>query len=327
MLSSPQIASIVSSMSVISLVIALGAFIAVYVRNADGSRVRMRIKAIEARRAELKAELLEAPLTTRRRIAQRSPLAEDVLQKMTQFKLIDDDQLKAAELLLWQAGLRSNDLAVAVVLSRVVLPILFGSIALIAIFLLDLWPDMTGTKRALWISAALIAGYKGPSVYLNNRVTKRIEAIRMGLPDALDLLVICAESGMSIDAALVQVGSSLENSYPELADEVTLTSVELGFLTDRRQAYANLSKRVPLEALQGVCTTLVQTEKYGTPLSSALRVLTAEFRNDRMMRAEAKAARLPVLMTIPLVSFIMPALFVAILGPAACSIGDALQNF
>lgn len=327
MLSSPQIASIVSSMSVISLVIALGAFIAVYVRNADGSRVRMRIKAIEARRAELKAELLEAPLTTRRRIAQRSPLAEDVLQKMTQFKLIDDDQLKAAELLLWQAGLRSNDLAVAVVLSRVVLPILFGSIALIAIFLLDLWPDMSGTKRALWISAALIAGYKGPSVYLNNRVTKRIEAIRMGLPDALDLLVICAESGMSIDAALVQVGSSLENSYPELADEVTLTSVELGFLTDRRQAYANLSKRVPLEALQGVCTTLVQTEKYGTPLSSALRVLTAEFRNDRMMRAEAKAARLPVLMTIPLVSFIMPALFVAILGPAACSIGDALQNF
>lgn len=318
--------TIAQYLSVVSLLFAFAAFLAVYVRDAESSQVKIRIKAIEARRAELKAELLEAQPTARRRIAQRGPLAEHVLQGMARFKMIDDEQLKDAELRLWQAGMRSNDLAVAIILGRAVLPILFGVIALIAIFVLDLWPHMSGTKRALWICGALIAGYKGPDVYLNNRATKRTEAIRMGLPDALDLMVICAESGMSIDAALVQVGKSLENSYPELADEVTLTSVELGFLTDRRQAYANLSKRVPLDALQGVCTTLIQTEKYGTPLSSALRVLTAEFRNDRMMRAEAKAARLPVLMTVPLVSFIMPALFIVILGPAACAISDTMAT-
>jgi tight adherence protein C len=313
-------------MSAISLIIALSAFLIVFVRNADGSKVRMRIKAIEARRAELKAELLETPTKARKRIAQRSPLAERAFQKMRQFKLIDDDQLKATELLLWQAGLRSNDLAIAVILSRAVLPILFGGAALVAIFGLKLWPDMSAIKRALIVGGAIVAGYKGASIYLNNRVTKRIEAIRLGIPDALDLLVICAESGVSVDAALVQVGQSLENSYPELADEISLTAVELGFLTERRQAYENLSKRVPLDALQGVCTTLIQTEKYGTPLSSALRVLTAEFRNDRMMRAEEKAARLPVLMTIPLVTFIMPSLFIVILGPATCSIMDTLSK-
>jgi tight adherence protein C len=122
------------------------------------------------------------------------------------------------------------------------------------------------------------------------------------------------------------VAKELGRGYPELGDELTLTSIELGFLTDRRTAFENLATRVPLDAVKGVVTTMIQTEKYGTPLASALRVLSAEFRNERMMRAEEKAARLPAIMTVPLILFILPVLFIVILGPAACSISDNFVN-
>jgi tight adherence protein C len=144
------------------------------------------------------------------------------------------------------------------------------------------------------------------------------------LPDALDLLVICAEAGLTVDAAFNRVAKELGKAYPELGDEFGLTAIELGFLSERRQAFENLATRVDLEAIRGVVTTMIQTEKYGTPLASALRVLSAEFRNERMMRAEEKAARLPAIMTVPLILFILPTLFIVILGPAACSISDNL---
>jgi tight adherence protein C len=118
----------------------------------------------------------------------------------------------------------------------------------------------------------------------------------------------------------------LGRAYPELGDEFALTAIELGFLSDRRQAFENLATRVDLDAVKGVVTTMIQTEKYGTPLASALRVLSAEFRNERMMRAEEKAARLPAIMTVPLILFILPTLFIVILGPAACSINDAFLH-
>ena len=124
----------------------------------------------------------------------------------------------------------------------------------------------------------------------------------------------------------IAIARELGKAYPELGDEFALTAIELGFLTERRMAFENLSNRVPLDAVRGVVTTMIQTEKYGTPLASALRVLSAEFRNERMMRAEEKAARLPAIMTVPLILFILPVLFVVILGPAACSIADAFSH-
>ena len=153
-------------------------------------------------------------------------------------------------------------------------------------------------------------------------IDKRSAAIRKGLPDALDLLVICAEAGLTVDASFHRVARELGRAYPELGDEFGLTAIELGFLTDRRSAFENLAQRVDLDSVRGVVTTMIQTEKYGTPLASALRVLSAEFRNERMMRAEEKAARLPAIMTVPLICFILPVLFIVILGPAACSISD-----
>ncbi|MGH6629343.1 MAG: type II secretion system F family protein [Burkholderiales bacterium] len=172
-------------------------------------------------------------------------------------------------------------------------------------------------------AAAVGIGYKLPDIILTNKINKRTNEIRKGLPDALDLLVICAEAGLTVDAAFNRVAKELGRAYPELGDEFALTAIELSFLSERRQAFENLAYRVNLEAVKGVTTTMVQTERYGTPLASALRVLSAEFRNERMMRAEEKAARLPAIMTVPLILFILPVLFIVILGPAACSISDA----
>ena len=123
-----------------------------------------------------------------------------------------------------------------------------------------------------------------------------------------------------------RVAKELGRAYPELGDEFALTAIELSFLTERRQAFENFAYRVDLDAVRGVVTTMIQTERYGTPLASALRVLSAEFRNERMMRAEEKAARLPAIMTVPLILFILPVLFIVILGPAACDISDAFAG-
>jgi tight adherence protein C len=199
---------------------------------------------------------------------------------------------------------------------------LIGGGVLIAVYGFGWKEDWTPLKRFMLIAASLIGSYKAPDIFLSNKITKRSKEIQKGLPDALDLLVICAEAGLTVDASFHRVARELGKAYPELGDEFALTAIELGFLAERRQAFENLAARVKLDAVKGVVTTMIQTEKYGTPLASALRVLSAEFRNERMMRAEEKAARLPAIMTVPLILFILPVLFVVILGPAACAISD-----
>ena len=207
-----------------------------------------------------------------------------------------------------------------------VLPIVIGGGVGVYIYVLNGTPDWGNFKKFAAFAAAMILSYKAADIYLSNMVNKRTTAIRKGLPDALDLLVICAEAGLTVDTAFNRVAKELGRGYPELGDEFTLTAIELGFLTERRIAFENLAYRVNLDSIRGVVTTMIQTEKYGTPLASALRVLSAEFRNDRMMRAEEKAARLPAIMTVPLILFILPTLFIVILGPAACSIADAFSK-
>jgi tight adherence protein C len=205
-----------------------------------------------------------------------------------------------------------------------VLPIVIGTTVILGVYVLEWFPEWGAIKRYGLVAGSLIGSYKAPDLWLKNKVSKRSNAVRKGLPDALDLLVICAEAGLTVDAAFNRVARELGRAYPELGDEFGLTAIELGFLNERRQAFENLANRVDLEAVRGVVTTMIQTEKYGTPLASALRVLSAEFRNERMMRAEEKAARLPAIMTVPLILFILPTLFIVILGPAACSINDSL---
>ncbi len=217
-----------------------------------------------------------------------------------------------------------KDLAFVVIFARLVLPIVLGSFMIWLVYIYDYFPEWGTFKKYALTAGTFLLAYKAPDIWLKNKIQKRTSAIRKGLPDALDLLVICAEAGLTVDASFSRVSRELGKAYPELGDEFALTSIELGFLTDRRLAFENLAKRIDLDSVRGVVTTMIQTEKYGTPLASALRVLSAEFRNERMMRAEEKAARLPAIMTVPLILFILPVLFIVILGPAACSINDAL---
>jgi tight adherence protein C len=225
-----------------------------------------------------------------------------------------------------QAGYRNKEFAVFVIMARMIMPVVLGFVGVVVLYWAELFPDWSSFKRFMGFAALVVAGYKGPELFLKNKAGKRTDAIRKGLPDALDLLVICAEAGLTVDAAFNRVAKELGRAYPELGDEFALTAIELSFLTERRQAFENFAYRVDLDAVKGVVTTMIQTERYGTPLASALRVLSAEFRNERMMRAEEKAARLPAIMTVPLILFILPVLFIVILGPAACSISDAFSG-
>jgi tight adherence protein C len=308
--------------TILSAVATMAVMLAIYAATTVKDPMARRVKALNERREQLKAGIV-ASTNKRKKLTNRNQAADNVRQLLGQFQMLQDDQVKKAQQRLMQAGIRTKDLAFFIILARFVLPVVLGLTAVVMIYLLNHWPEWGAIRRYATVAGILVGSYKAPDVWLSNKVKKRSNAIRKGLPDALDLLVICAEAGLTVDAAFGRVARELGKAYPELGDEFGLTAIELGFLNERRQAFENLADRVDLEAVRGVVTTMIQTEKYGTPLASALRVLSAEFRHQRMMRAEEKAARLPAIMTIPLILFILPTLFVVILGPASCSINDS----
>ncbi|MEO6042037.1 MAG: type II secretion system F family protein [Croceibacterium sp.] len=311
------VATILAGIAAAAMVFAI--YAAVTVRDPMSKRV----KALNARREELKAGIIKQGARKRQSLLRRNDTTDKLKDTLASMKVLQDSQVKVIQQKLAQAGFRNKELAVAVIFARMVLPIALGFLAVVVIYWIDFFPAWGSFKRFAGFAVLVIGGYKAPELYLKNKSKKRTDAIRKGLPDALDLLVICAEAGLTVDAAFNRVAKELGRAYPELGDEFALTAIELSFLTERRQAFENFAYRVNLEAVKGVVTTMIQTERYGTPLASALRMLSAEFRNERMMRAEEKAARLPAIMTIPLILFILPVLFIVILGPAACSIADA----
>ncbi|HYI63767.1 MAG TPA: type II secretion system F family protein [Allosphingosinicella sp.] len=300
--------------------------VAIYAAATVRDPMAKRVKALNERREQLKAGIVASTSKRRKAITNRNEMADKVRDVLASLKMLQESQVLKTQAKLMQAGIRSKDLAFVVIFARLVLPILFGGFAIVMVYMVDYFPTWGAFKKYGLVAGVLILAYKAPDLWLKNRIDKRVSAVRKGLPDALDLLVICAEAGLTVDAAFGRVARELGRAYPELGDEFALTSIELGFLTDRRFAFENLARRIDLDSVRGVVTTMIQTEKYGTPLASALRVLSAEFRNERMMRAEEKAARLPAIMTIPLILFILPVLFIVILGPAACSINDALLS-
>jgi tight adherence protein C len=308
--------------TLLSAVAAFAVLLAIYAATTVKDPMARRVKALNERREQLKAGIV-ASTNKRRKLSNRNEAADRVRSVLSSFKMLQDDQLKKTQQKLMQAGIRTKDLAFFIIAARFIMPLVLGSIAVTIIYVVHMFPTWSWLRQYMTVAAVLVGSYKAPDLWLKNRVNKRSNAVRKGLPDALDLLVICAEAGLTVDAAFGRVAKELGKAYPELGDEFGLTAIELGFLNERRQAFENLAGRVDLEAVRGVVTTMIQTEKYGTPLASALRVLSAEFRNERMMRAEEKAARLPAIMTIPLILFILPTLFIVILGPAACSIKDS----
>jgi tight adherence protein C len=174
--------------------------------------------------------------------------------------------------------------------------------------------------------AAALLGFYAPNIYLKNVAAKRAKQLQLALPDGLDLMVICAEAGLSLDATLLRVARELAASWPELAEEFALTAAELTFMPDRRLAFENLNNRTDSDAIRAVVNTLQQTAKFGTPLAHSLRILANESRAARMTRAEEKAARLPAMLTVPMILFILPTLFIVLLGPAAINIMDTFSK-
>jgi len=311
--------------TMLSAVATFAVLLAIYAATTVKDPMARRVKALNERREQLKAGIV-ASTNKRKKLTNRNEAADRVRSILSSFKMLQDDQIQKTQLRLMQAGIRTKDLAFFIIFARFVLPVVLGIGIVLLIYVINYFPDWGWFKKYATVAVTLVGSYKAPDLWLKNKVTKRSHAIRKGLPDALDLLVICAEAGLTVDAAFGRVSRELGKAYPELGDEFGLTAIELGFLNERRQAFENLANRVDLEAVRGVVTTMIQTEKYGTPLASALRVLSAEFRNERMMRAEEKAARLPAIMTVPLILFILPTLFVVILGPASCSIHDSFIN-
>jgi tight adherence protein C len=306
-------------LSGVAVMLVLGAVWSSFVvRDPMASRAKSLMKH---RRA------LQAGLVMPKKNRARAMLANGgwVRRTVERLNLMRSKHAERVQLSLAQAGWRSRDHVVLYLFIKTVLPFCVGLLAVIGLFVLPLF-DFELQMRALIALGLTFASAYLPDVYIRNAQTKRQQALTKGLPDALDLLVICAEAGLSLDAALKRVADEMARATPEIADEFQMTAIELSYLPDRRQALDNLNKRTDLAAIRGVVNTLTQTEKYGTPLAQSLRVLAGEFRNERMMKAEEKAAKLPATLTVPLILFIMPSLFVVLIGPAVLSTLDNLIN-
>ncbi len=298
----------------------LSCLLALWWALLDHDRGRARARTLQQRRQELLAAARAGRPPARRRRPSARTLLTRLVSQLELARSGVDERLRDR---LAQAGLRSPQARPIFLVAKLAAPILAGLAALVLVYAGDLAGKAPAT-RLLALVGAVLAGFYLPELYLTNRIAKRRQALQRALPDGLDLLVVCAEAGLSLDVALQRVADEMASTAPELAEEFGSTAVELNFLPERRQALVNLGRRVDLPAMRGVVNTLIQTEKYGTPLSHSLRVLSAEFREQRMLKAEEKAARLPATLTVPLIVFILPTLFVVLIGPAILDVYDNL---
>jgi tight adherence protein C len=306
--------------NILAALCGLGAFaVVVLIWSAliESDPLPARLKNITERRDELRSIEREKKISRREGMA-RSDFIKNLVQKL---KLEQGKQSAEIRLKLARAGYRSRDAVLSYLLLRILIPVGVGLVASLYMFVLDIG-HLQPIMKALVVLGATIFGVALPSIFIKNQSQKRETVLRKAMPDALDLLVICAEAGLSLDAALDRVSREIGPSCPELAEEVGLTAVELGFFPDRSKALQNLADRVPLQGVIALVNTLIQTEKYGTPLAQSLRVLSGEMREERMMAAETKAAKLPATLTIPMILFILPPLFVVLLGPAILKVTE-----
>ena len=282
-----------------------------------------RMRAVAVRRQELKGALVRAKRRTPQAAEGRMNLVRALVGRL---KLLQQHQTDALQRKLTQAGYRSKDAVFVFAFAKLVMPVVGVAVGVLASGM-DWDAVFSRMQTTAWLTL-IGCGYLGarlPDILVSNRRTKRYASIRKALPDALDLMMICAEAGLSLAAALDRVARELARVSPELSEEFSLASVELGFLPDRATALKNLAQRVEIKELTGFVNVVVQTEKYGTPIAQALRVLSKEFRTERMLRAEQKAARLPALMTVPMIVFILPTMFIIVMAPAIINVLDTMK--
>lgn len=308
-------ATLLSAVFAFATIVTLG--IPLLERNALGSRM----KAVAERREELRKKHHAA---LKQRGGLRSEPLGIVRQTVEGLHLSRIVEVEETRERLARAGYRGQGALMTFVFFRFVMPFIVFVAALIFLFLIShlKWSPFMKVNGALGLG---LAGFYLPDLFLSNRTSKRQASIMRAFPDALDLMLICVEAGMSIEAAFSRVSSEVGTQSPELAEELALTTAELSYLPDRRNAYDNLAKRCGHSGVKAVAAAVNQAEKYGTPVGTALRVTAHENREQRVMEAEKKAAALSPKLTVPMLIFFLPCLFVVILGPAIMNIMHSMH--
>ncbi|MBN9595823.1 MAG: type II secretion system F family protein [Afipia sp.] len=274
-------------------------------------RERMRQRERERLNRNEKVSLRQSPKQLVQRVVDDFNLGKWVAQEEAREKLV-------------MAGYRGQAPYITFLFFRLVMPIVFLIGAILYVFVLSNMQQPTPMKIGMCLGATWL-GMQAPMLFLKNAITKRQLSIKRAFPDALDLLLICIESGMSIEAAFRRVSQEIGSQSIPLAEEFSLTTAELSYLQDRKMAYENLAKRTGTEGVKSVCLALQQSERYGTPLGQTLRVMAQENRDMRMNEAEKKAAALPPKLTVPMIVFFLPVLFVVILGPTGIKVSEYMK--
>jgi len=302
--------------TVVAAIAAFASVIALSLPLLARDRLSLRLKAVSVRRSEL-AALQRASLSKRidPRTLKRQALMQAVIVRLKLQKTIEAKELKSR---LARAGWKGKAAPLTFVFCQVALPALFLFLGLFyAGVVFSHYPP---ASRAFIILLAMAIGAYLPTVALTNAIQKRQALLRRAFPDAVDLLVICVDAGLSIESAVTRVVDEMARTAPDLSEEFGLCAAELAFLGERRQAWENLAERTGLAEIRTFATTLIQSEKYGTPISQGLKVLAQENREARMAAAEKKAAALPAKLTVPMIIFFLPVLFMVIIGPAAIQV-------
>ena len=313
-----MIATLLEPANVILAIAGLGSFLTILAFGMPlvaRDNFDSRLRAVAQRREELQLAAdrqKEAASKSRLRQQHSKGYVKAIVDRL---KLANPANIKGVRDSLAQAGLRGPGPLYTYLFMRLVLPIAFLTITAIYLFAM-LRPDWSLIVKLLVCLLAGGLGFMFPKILLTNRIQKRQQAITKSYPDALDLMVICVEAGLSVEAAFNRVAEEFDETAPELAEEMGLTTAELAFLPDRRSALDNLSLRTGLPSVKSLVTALIQSEKYGTPVAVSLRVQANEQRDARMSRAEKKAGALPAQLTVPMIAFFLPVIFVVILGPA-----------
>jgi tight adherence protein C len=288
-------------------------------KNLEG-----RMKSVANRREELRRRSREAMAKGAAAGGLRNvdeSVYKRIVDRLQLSRLLEDPTLEGK---LAQAGFRGPKPISRFYFARLFAPIVLSSA--IAIYFLLVHVEMPGMQKFAIVVFGLVAGYYAPNIFISNVAAKRRDSIVGAFPDALDLLLICVESGMSIEASLQKVGQEIGSTSIELAEELTLLVAELSYLPERRMAYDGLGKRINHPGVKSVATAMIQSERYGTPLGTALRVMSKENRELRLSAAEKKAAALPAKLTVPMILFFLPVLFCFILGPAILRVQDTLAH-
>jgi tight adherence protein C len=278
-----------------------------------------RMRAVALEREKIRQRERERMAQESQKVKLRQTPKQYVQTIVDRFNLSKWVGQEEARLKLIQAGYRGQAPYVTYLFVRMVTPVACFLFAVVYLFVVLNFDQPATIKLGICIAAAYV-GMQLPLLLLKNKINRRQLSIKRAFPDTLDLLLICVESGMSIEAAFRKVSDEVGTQSVALAEELTLTTAELSYLPDRRQAYENLAKRTDLDGVKSVCMALQQAERYGTPLATMLRVMAQENRDIRMSEAEKKAAGLPPKLTVPMILFFLPVLFIVILGPAAIKV-------